>query len=256
MKLAELQKKLADYIYSARPSDAARNEMKQLLSTETAIDPDTGLELYRKNLVFGIIDCLQGVFAQTRRVLGDDNFAFFVRELIYQAPSTHEDVRQYGAHLPAFLAERAELADSRWIGDMAAIEWAWHDLAFISLDTPARVEDILGRPASVHMIHALHTLKSSWPLLKIWKSLQDESEHQLKELIVLEPEDSYYCLWRTAAGLKATEISPEIWQLLHDLKAGMNPQELARQNYTDHSLATTWEMLAYAAEQGWLKKSN
>jgi hypothetical protein len=180
MRLSDLQRTFTDYIYCAKPSDEDTAQVLKLLSTSTRINPHKGLEVYRKNLIFGILDCLKEIFPQTRCVLGDDNFAVFVRDLIYQAPSSNADLRQYGEKLPEYLAKRTELDELAWVVDVARVEWIWNELAYAN----SREERLLGSP---------------WPLADIWTSFNDTTSNE-PETIVLEADDFEFKLWRDDKG--------------------------------------------------------
>jgi hypothetical protein len=84
------------------------------------------IDIYRDNLLFGLLDVLAEVFEITRSVIGIEAFKALGRDYIRSHPQTTGDRTQYGAGLADFMAEHPALSDQIWLSELARMEWALH----------------------------------------------------------------------------------------------------------------------------------
>ncbi|HET9870518.1 MAG TPA: DNA-binding domain-containing protein [bacterium] len=129
MWLENAQAEFIQYLYEPKPSGERGGRVRELFLSPDRPDPGNGLKVYRRNLLFGMLQALKDTYGFTRALVGENNFNFLGREYIYANPSRHPDLTAYGGDFAAFLRGRAEVAAWPFLADVAALEWA-RDRAF------------------------------------------------------------------------------------------------------------------------------
>src|SRR5205085_10758157 len=112
------------------------------------------------------------------RLLGREFFRQLARGYIVRHPSRSGDLHAFGALLPAYLRKQAALAGLPYLADVAALEWACHEvyheadeqaldagaLARVPADAQARIR--------LHLQLATRFVASPFPVLAIWQANQ------------------------------------------------------------------------------------
>ncbi len=110
--LAQAQNSLLDRIFAARTDTASR-----------------GLAAYRANAHASAERALLAAYPVLAQLVGEESFAYLARDFWHQQPPQRGDLAQWGATLPQFVAASTQLADTPYLADVAAIEWALHTCA-------------------------------------------------------------------------------------------------------------------------------
>ena len=157
-----------------------------LLRDGPGASPERRLHVYRNNLFASLGNALQAVYPVTTRLIGEGLFRQLARAYIDKHPSTSGDLHAFGALLPAFVRKQSSLATLPYLGDVAALEWARHEVyheadeAELDTATLARVPgDAQGR-IRLHLQLASRFVASPFPVLAIWQANQAGSDDDVE----------------------------------------------------------------------------
>jgi hypothetical protein len=140
------------------------------------------LHVYRNNHVAALATALTDVYPVTTRLVGEDFFRQLARAYIARHPSTSGDLQAFGAMLPAFIRRQASLATLPYLADVAALEWAVHEVYHeadeqaLDVAALARVEAAAQLRIRLHLQLATHFVASPFPVLAIWHANQAASD--------------------------------------------------------------------------------
>jgi len=155
-----------------------------LLRAGRGVSPERRLQVYRNNLHASLGAALAAVYPVLARLVGDDFFRQLARAYIERHPSRSGNLHEFGAQLPAFLKTQASLYEFPYLPDVAALEWAGHEVYHEADDIPldfgalAAVDDEARMRIRLHLQLATRFVASAYPVLSIWKANQagaDES---------------------------------------------------------------------------------
>lgn len=154
-----------------------------------APDDDPGYAVYRRNLHGNFAAVLALEFPAVQRLLGDAAFRALSRDFQRAHPSTCGDLHGIGAPFAAWLRQQPEFVALPWLGDVAALEWAWEQAAvaadavtevdvaaFVALDPDRQ----LALRARLHP--ALGLLRSPYPVFTIWRDNLPDAAGQVAAL--------------------------------------------------------------------------
>lgn len=82
-------------------------------------------EVYRNNVLSSLCDALAANFPAIQQLLGETYFRALGVEYVRHAPPTQPVLSEYGSDFPAFLRSFPPLQAYPYLGDVAALEWAW-----------------------------------------------------------------------------------------------------------------------------------
>ena len=128
-----------------------------------------GLNVYHANGHALACGALRAAYPTLVQLLGDDSFDALARALWHDQPPQHGDAAQWGEGLSAFVRTSEQLADTPYLGDVAALDWALHRAATAAdaLTDPASFA-LLGEhdPLDVQLLLApgCSVLCSAWPV--------------------------------------------------------------------------------------------
>lgn len=124
MDLVKIQKKLSNYIYNYNIED---KDLEEILIGKYLRKPSSrSLHIYRRNILFHVIDIMGDSYKATKTLLGKENFNFFTREYLQQYPPQTINIDEYGERFPSFLSDREDLkADAPYIGEIASLDYFW-----------------------------------------------------------------------------------------------------------------------------------
>jgi uncharacterized protein (UPF0276 family) len=111
--------------------DATPIPPEGLLSEGQPVPAKRGLAVYSDAYFLRILGVLADAFPALANVMGDARFSEAMRAYIAQHPPTEVSIKFTGQHLPAFMTAYDASAlgvDARVLADLAAVEWARHDL--------------------------------------------------------------------------------------------------------------------------------
>jgi hypothetical protein len=140
------------------------------------------LQIYRNNLFESLGDALRAVFPVLAQLFGDHFFRPLARRFIAAHPLRAAHLHGFGRELPAFLAGLPVAADWPYLADVAALEWAWHEVYHEADAAPLRPEQLAMLPAARHLelrlalVPAARLVESPYPVLRIWQAHQGQAD--------------------------------------------------------------------------------
>lgn len=257
--LAEIQRALGSYLYTARPSDQQETALLRVLDSTQGLAARSGLAVYRRNLVFGLRRALAARYPLTEQLLGAENFSFFAREHIYAYPALHHDLDRYGERFPELLAGRNELADQAWLADVAHLEWAWGEVGRAQPSVAVRGDRLLqltdrDSPTVVlRPVPSLLRLRLQHDVFALWRALVDGEE--LDDEVVVRATTNHVVLWHSDRACCAERVSNQIGILLEAIARGANLGQIEQRLSVGDSNSPTQQMqqmLAFVVEMGWI----
>ena len=87
---------------------------------------DRGLQAYTANAGAAAERALAAAFPTVAPLLGEEPFAALARAFWQARPPVRGDLAEWGAELPAFIADSEQLADEPYLADVARLDWAVH----------------------------------------------------------------------------------------------------------------------------------
>ncbi|GAB4358255.1 MAG: DNA-binding domain-containing protein [Oricola sp.] len=81
--------------------------------------------VYRNNVVLGLVNVLVDYFPATARITGDNFFRAMAREFVRAHPPSSPLLFLYGTGFPAFIESFAPAASMPYLADVARVERAW-----------------------------------------------------------------------------------------------------------------------------------
>jgi hypothetical protein len=131
------------------------------------------LAAYRGNASALAERALGSAFPTVAALVGDESFAALARHFWQRHPPERGDIALWGAALPAFIADSAQLADEPYLADSARLDWAVH-LATRALDVGDAAPEFGALadtdPALLHLLlaPAAALVSSRFPVVAIW----------------------------------------------------------------------------------------
>jgi hypothetical protein len=142
----------------------------------TAARAESGLAIYRNNVMSGLIKVVAARFPAVRRLLGEDRFLESVRRFIAAEPPRSPLLLDYGDAFPQFLRS---VGSETCIADIADLEVArgraYHAADATSLPPQAfaaiRAERLAGLRLTFHP--SLSLLQSRFPIVSLWQASRE-----------------------------------------------------------------------------------
>lgn len=157
-------------------------EVLPLLRQGWGPSPAQRLQIYRNNLFEGLSDALRAVFPVLAQLVGDAFFRSLARRFIAAHPLRAAHLQGFGRELPAFLAGLPVASDWPYLADVAALEWAWHEVYHEADGAPLRPEHLARLPAARHLdlrlalVPTARLVASPYPVLRIWQAHQGDTD--------------------------------------------------------------------------------
>jgi hypothetical protein len=141
-----------------------------------------GLQAYQANGGALAERALAAVFPTLQQLLGDESFAALARAFWFAAPPLRGDIGEWGAALPAFVADAEQLAGGPYLADVARLEWAVHEAERAADVLPLQGLALLGdsEPSAIRLQLQPGTalLSSPHPIVTVWLAHRDEGEER------------------------------------------------------------------------------
>ena len=143
--------------------------------------PDIQLSIYCHAYRARLREVLANDYPATQTAIGDDHFNALVTDYIDTHPSHYFNLRDFGQHLPGYLADRVQYdagyRGMHWLVELAEFEWTL-GLAFNAADVILFTEqDMAGIPFETwpelrFIVHpSLHRLDFEWNTPEMWLAL-------------------------------------------------------------------------------------
>ena len=135
-------------------------------------------QVYRNNVFITLTQALVDVYPVVARLVGEAFFNQVARAFIRSYPSRSGNLLDFGRELPPFLGGLLESGALPYLADVAALEWAYHEIFHAADAAPLDAERLaqvpeadLGRLRfSLHP--ATRLVASPYPIVTIWEANQ------------------------------------------------------------------------------------
>lgn len=173
--LRELQQALADAIFTREPARFAARVRS------TGLPGAARLQVYQNNVFISLAQALADVYPVVERLVGEEFFHQSARAFIRRCPSRSGNLHDFGRELAMFLRGLPDARHLPYLGDVAALEWAYHEVFHAADAAPLDVERLaqVSEDAQDRLRFRLHPatrlVASGFPVLAIWEAnLGDE----------------------------------------------------------------------------------
>ncbi len=176
---AQRQQLLLSALWREAPVEA----LNAWLASPRASDATQGLAAYRGNAAAIAERALAGAYPTVAALVGEETFNHLARDIWQQQPPACGDLGEWGAALPAFIAEQASLASEPYLEDSARLDWLVH-AASRAADEPTATPPLerLGEyppdALQLRLRAGCALLASAWPVAAIWQAHQGHPAQQ------------------------------------------------------------------------------
>lgn len=131
-------------------------------------------DVYRNNVIVGLMDALEAAFPVLRKAIGPGTFRNLARLHAAAHPPLSPLMMHYGAEMPGFLERFEPLAHLPYLADVARLELAirasYHsgDAVALPLDHVQTLEPDRLMASRLTLAPAVRFLTSDWPIASIW----------------------------------------------------------------------------------------
>jgi hypothetical protein len=149
----------------------------------TAARAESGLAVYRNNVMSGLIKVVAARFPSVRRLLGEDCFLESVRRFIAAEPPRSPVLLDYGDGFPEFLRSSGGDACIADIGDLEVARGrAYHAADTVSLPPQAFAAIPTKRLAGLRLTFhpSVSLLQSQFPIVSLWQVNQEAGDANLR----------------------------------------------------------------------------
>jgi hypothetical protein len=137
------------------------------------------LQVYRNNVFLSFEQALADVYPVIRRLVGDEFFRQLARRFIREYPSRSGNLHEFGSELALLLNGLKEAVELPYLPDVAALEWAYHEVFHAAESEPldvrglARVNAYEQERLRFALARAARLVASCFPVMQIWEANQD-----------------------------------------------------------------------------------
>ncbi len=145
-----------------------------------SVAPARRIAVYRNNVMHNYCEALRAVYPVVERLVGEAFFAAAGRKYIVAHPSRSGDLHDYGQELGNFLDGFEPAASLPYLGDVARLEWLWHECFHAAEHPPLALERLAGVASEsldalrMHLHPACRLLASRYPVGRIWSVNQPD----------------------------------------------------------------------------------
>ena len=149
-----------------------------LLQRSRGLNPAQRLQIYRNNLFESLTQALAAVYPVVAQLVGDEFFRHVARRFIVAHPLAAGNLHGFGRELAAVLAALPSASELPYLADVAALEWAWHEVYHEAGCVPLQPAQLGEVPAAQQMdlglqlVPAARLVASAYPVLHIWQAHQ------------------------------------------------------------------------------------
>jgi hypothetical protein len=189
----------------------AAGDLDAILASDARRSAVERLDIYANMYFWRILDAMADMYPRVWRVQGRARFHNLVTDYLLKYPSTHPSLRNVGAALPRFLAERPD-PDRPWLADLAALEWARHDVFDLADAEPLTMETLRALPPEafaalpLSLVPAARLLHFSWSVDETWEAATEDLEGG--PLAPPAPGDRAVLVWRQGLEVQHRALEP------------------------------------------------
>lgn len=184
---------------------------------------DSGLRIYRNNVMYSLTQALAAQFPVVHRLVGAEFFGALARDYVRQEPPLDPALTYYGHLFADFIASSAACRTLPYLADVAALELQCQR-ALHAADDPILDLVQLGTVPPDALAAAHFTLQASaclfasdYPVDRIWAANLAESDEEIR----LEPQSRQHLLiYRRALEVQVVALQEPAFALLQLLQQG------------------------------------
>jgi hypothetical protein len=166
-------------------------------------DANTGasrrFDVYRNNMVVGLVDALRSAFPAVHRLVGEQYFAAAARVYIDRHPPESPVLLLYGKKFGDFLDSFPSASGVPYLGDVARLEWARANALHAADTEPASINKLTGvhevqiESVALTLHPSLSVIRSRWPVVSLWAACLDTDHgidvdmHASEHAVVVRP---------------------------------------------------------------------
>jgi hypothetical protein len=130
--------------------------------------------VYRNNVVVGLVETLEAAFPAVRRIVGDEFFAAMARVYVALEPPRSPIMLDYGEAFPDFIGTFEPARSVPYLPDVARLERAWVEAYHAAEAPPADAAllatiDSRSLPRIGFTLHpSVRVVRSTFPAVQIW----------------------------------------------------------------------------------------
>lgn len=187
-------------------------------------------QVYRNNLFISLSEALAAVYPIVQKLVGEPFFGYLADAYIHQHPSTSGDIHDFGGMLPNFISSFPACDGLPYLADVAALEWAWHEVFHEKADPPLDLSRLAKVPPDetprLRFLcqTASRLLHSRFPVLDIWLANQRDS----KEKIDLDSGETWLAVVQFDLEPVCVALAEEEYEFLQFITDGLSLDEAAR----------------------------
>jgi hypothetical protein len=179
--LPEIQLQVLDALRD-RPDGATAQRAVRFLKEAPGPSSHQRLQVYRNNLREGLTAALTAVFPVVAQLVGEAYFRQVARLYMTRHPLRTGHLHSFGQQMPDLLRTLPAASDCPYLADVAALEWAWHEVYHEADTQPLEAELLQEVPADQQMnlglqlSAAARVVSSPYPILRIWQAHQGQAD--------------------------------------------------------------------------------
>lgn len=196
------------------------------------------LDLYRNNVLGILSDALRSAYPVVLRLVGDEFFSYMASEFIRHFPSKDGDLHQFGREFPSFLKEFQPVSELPYLPDSARLDWACHEVFFMSDPSPFPITQLKNTPKSHHdylkftLSPACRLIASLFPIHRIWEANQPEITRPGS--VSLDEGDIQLLIKRSNLSIQLIPLALEDWNFLLCLESKLSLNEASASVIKNH----------------------
>ena len=182
------------------------------------------VRLYQNSVFLGLTQALTDAYPVVERLVGDTFFRLAARRFIQRYASTCGDRHEFGRELAGFLAESSGEHGLPYLTDVAALEWACHEVCGAGVAPPldlarlARVPDEEQDGLRLRLHPARRLIASRYPVLAIWEA--NRSDAPPVDPIDLDAGADFLLVGRRDLECRIERITPGEFAFLAEIHEG------------------------------------
>ena len=179
-------------------------------STELLVHPVANMLIYRNNHRVHMRAALFNAYPLLVKLLGEEFFAATADEYIEQFPSRRADLNNYGEYFGDFLAYYAPARQLVYLPEVAAFEWACHQVFFAADHPPLAIATLQNitparYPSLRSTLHpASKLMQFQYPILQ----LIDLCKNRIEEITDIESGGIDLLIIRRELDVKLSPLTP------------------------------------------------
>jgi len=246
---------ISDYLYLPQLTENLTAELLQRFATGGDLKPERGLKVYRRALVFSLIDVLADIYPVLKEVLTDEVFRYCARNYIYKNPSRAYDLNKYGKTFPDYVQQQEELKAHPYLYDLGRFEYALHQCYYAASDIPLSLESFKNRVKKddgafhLKLRSSAEIIKTEFSVHHIWEVYQDGAEEEKGEalkgnyhFIILQ--DDYTAVYYP--------VEKEFLEIIQGIQNGLSWQDLVQLPSVQNAPGLLNRALAHMITENWL----